>query len=199
MNKVKRSDLLDYVTYTEQREDIRRQMLDIKASRRIHVGPYLTFLFENRDTIRYQIQEMMRLEQMVKESEIKHEMETYNQILGEAGELGCTLLIEIADADLRAKKLVEWLPVMDRLYLKLEDGRRIPATYDPKQIGEGKLSSVQYLKFNTGGAVPVAIGADWQELTVETPLTGKQRQALARDLAGGAREAEAALLEEAAF
>src|SRR5262245_3415147 len=97
MRKVKRSDVLDYKTYNDGREAFRARILDEKAKRRVHVGEHLTFLFESTDTILYQVQEMMRLEQTVRESEIQHEIDTYNQLLGDAGELGCTLLIEIDD------------------------------------------------------------------------------------------------------
>ena len=107
MRKVKRSDVLDYKTYNDGRDTFRARILDEKAKRRIHVGEHLTFLFESTDTILYQVQEMMRLEQTVRESEIEHEIDTYNQLLGGPGELGCTLLIEIDDPKARTEKLRE--------------------------------------------------------------------------------------------
>ena len=97
-----------------------------KGERRVHVGRYLTFLFENRDTIRYQVQEMMRAERMVREADIPHEIETYNELLGAGGDLGCTLLIEIDDPAERAEKLGRWLGLPQRLYAKLEDGTKRP-------------------------------------------------------------------------
>jgi hypothetical protein len=100
-----RSEILDYVTWSEQREQAMPKVLAIKQRRRIHLGKYLTFLFENADTVRYQIQEMVRVEKMVKEAEIQHEIATYNELLGGAGELGCTLLIEIDDKSVRDMKL----------------------------------------------------------------------------------------------
>src|SRR5688572_31211569 len=122
MRKVKRSDVLDYKTYNDRRDEYRKRILEEKAKRRIHVGPHLTFLFESTDTILYQVQEMMRLEQTVRESEIAHELDTYNQLLGGDGELGCTLLIEIDDAADRARKLAAWLGLPGHLYIKLDDG-----------------------------------------------------------------------------
>src|SRR5690606_24919438 len=83
--KVERSELLDYVTYEEQRAEIRPRMLETKRPRRITVGPYLTFLFENHDTVWYQVQEMMRSERIVKEADIRHELDTYNELLGDEG------------------------------------------------------------------------------------------------------------------
>ena len=105
MNHVPRSDIVDYVTYEEQRDEYRAKVLAIKRPRRIHVGQHLTFLFENAATIRYQVQEMMRTERIVKEADIVHELHTYNELLGGEGELGCTLLIEIDDEEDRSIKL----------------------------------------------------------------------------------------------
>jgi hypothetical protein len=182
VKKVERSQLLDYQTYDEQRDTIRRDIMEIKRPRRIHVGDALTFLFENSDTIRYQIQEMMRAERIVKEEAIRHEMETYNGLLGDDGELGCALLIEIDDPGERRQKLSRWLDLPQHIYAKLEDGSRVTPRYDPSQVGEDRLSAVQYLIFDTGGKVPVALGCDLEDLKVETELTAEQRQALASDL-----------------
>lgn len=182
MSYLKRSDIVDYQTYGDMRESFREQVLRAKDLRRIHVGPYLTFLFENKLTIRYQVQEMMRLEKMVRESDIEHEIKTYNGLLGAPGELGCTLLIEIENIDERDQKLKKWLPLPKHLYLKLANSQKIYASYDEKQIGDDRLSSVQYLKFNTHGAVPVAIGCDFSEVNQETILSDLQKEALTEDL-----------------
>ncbi len=182
MSYINRKDIVDYQTYQDMRESFREQVLRAKELRRIHVGPYLTFLFENKLTIRYQIQEMMRLEKMVRESDIEHEIKTYNGLLGAPGELGCTLLIEIEDIELRDKKLKQWLEVPKHLYVKLTNGQKIYATFDEKQIGDDRLSSVQYLKFNTQGAVPIAVGCDHSDIKSETFLKDAQRTALTEDL-----------------
>lgn len=184
MKPVGREEIVDYQTYEEQREALRAQVLAAKAVRRVHVGRHLTFLFENRLTVRYQIQEMMRVERIVKEADIRHEIETYNELLGGPGELGCTLLVEIADADSRDARLRAWRELPGHLFARLEDGTRVPATFDPRQVGAERLSSVQYLRFPTGGRVPVAVGTDYPdpELAGETTLSPEQRQALAEDL-----------------
>jgi Protein of unknown function (DUF3501) len=184
MRAVHREEIVDYQTYEETRDQFRRRVMEAKEPRRIHVGDYLTFLFENRETIRYQIQEMMRAERIVKEAEIRHEIETYNELLGSEGELGATLMIEIDDPAVRATKLVAWRDLPKHLYVLLENGERVPMSYDPRQVGDERLSSVQYVKFSTGGATPTAIGCDHPdpELRHETMLTEAQRQALATDL-----------------
>src|SRR5437016_14577836 len=102
---VKRNEIVDYATYEDTRDGFRAEVMKAKAVRRIHLGDYLTLLFENRLTIRYQIQEMIRAERMVRESDILHEIETYNEVMGNGGELGCQLLIEIRRRAHRHRKL----------------------------------------------------------------------------------------------
>jgi len=182
MRRVTRQEILDYVTYEDQREKFREEILKIKELRRIDVAGVLSFLFENTDTIRYQIQEMIRVERIVKETDIQHEINTYNELLGNSGELGCTLLIEIDDPNERAEKLSQWLDLPKHLYLSLEDKSKIRASFDERQIGDSRLSSVQYLKFKTGNKMPVAIGSDLPLFKAETVLTADQKKALSVDL-----------------
>lgn len=184
MKPVERSEIVDYQTYADLREEIQRQVMREKADRRVHVGRYLTFLFETHATIRYQIQEMMRAEQIVRDKDILHEIETYNELLGGAGELGCTLLIEIDDEEERADKLGRWLDLPGHLYARLQDGTKIRPEYDRRQVGETRLSAVQYLKFPVGKRAPVAIGCDHPDAEVggETVLADPQHSALQGDL-----------------
>ena len=93
MRKVERTELLGLEAYELRREAIRAEVLEVKRRRRVHVGGVLTFLFENADTVRYQVQEMARVERLFREEELRHELDTYNELLGGPGELGCTLLI----------------------------------------------------------------------------------------------------------
>jgi hypothetical protein len=181
MRRVMRSEIVDYVTYGERREEFRKQVLAEKDARRVHVE-VLTFLFENTTTIRYQIQEMMRVERIVKEADIQHEIDTYNELLGAPGALGCTMLIEIDDAAERALKLVQYLTVPSRVYVRFEDGTKIYAKVDDRQNDGGRASAVQYLQFEVGGKAPVAVGVDHPALTGETLLTPVQKAALEEDL-----------------
>lgn len=182
MRAVAREEIIDYVTYQEGRDAFRERIFAVKAPRRVHVGPYLTFLFENRDTVRYQVQEMLLAERIVKDAEIRHEIETYNELIGGEGGLGATLLIEIESPAERAEKLARWLELPKTIYARLEDGSRARPAFDPRQISDGRLSSVHYLKFDLGGRVPVAIGCELTEIAAETALSPEQRAALAADL-----------------
>ena len=182
MKRVTRQEVMDFVTYEDQREKFREKIMMIKELRRIDVAGVLSFLFENTDTVHYQIQEMIRVERIVKEIDIQHEINTYNELLGRSGELGCTLLIEIDNSQEREEKLTQWLDLPNHLYLRLEDESKIRASFDERQIGDSRLSSVQYIKFNTGGKTPVAIGSDLPQFNAETVLTADQKKALAEDL-----------------
>lgn len=183
MRKVDRSEIVDYQTYDDTRAAIRQGILEIKRPRRIHVGPYLTFLFENAQTLRYQIQEIMRVERIVREAEIQREVETYNDLLGGPGELACCLLVEIDDRDDREKKLRAWKDLPDRIYIRTDAGLVRPL-YDLTQVESDRISAVQYLKWPLGGQAPLAVGCDHPELTAETLLDAEQRAALLADMRG---------------
>lgn len=186
MKKVRREELMDLAAYERSRAEIRDAVLEAKRRRRVHVGDALTFLFENAATVRYQIQEVMRAERITREADVLHELETYNELLGGKGELGCTLLIELPDPAERDRKLREWLELPRSLYVKLEDGTRVRPRFDARQVGTDRLSSVQYLEFDVRGQTPVAVGSDLPQLQEETALDAEQRAALAADLASDA-------------
>lgn len=182
MKRVERSELLDYVTYVERRDQIRDSALRAKSVRRILVGEHFTFLFENRETVRYQIQEMMRIEQIVREDDIRHELDTYNELIHPKGAIGCTLLVGIDDERERDVKLRAWMGLNEHIYAKLPDGTKVQPGWDPRQVGETRLSSVQYLSFVLGDVAPVAIGIDMPGVELETELSAAQRDALGQDL-----------------
>jgi hypothetical protein len=182
MRPVRRDEILDLAAYERSRAEIRAAVMEAKRRRRVHVAGVLTFLFENTATMRYQVQEMVRAERMTREEDILHELDTYNELLGGKGELGCSLLIEIPDPGERDRNLREWLDLPPHLYVKLEDGTQAWARFDPRQVGTDRLSSVQYLKFDVGGRAPVAVGSALPALVAETALDPEQRAALAADL-----------------
>ena len=147
------------------------------------LGKHLLFLFENHDSVWYQIQEMIRVERIVRESSIQEEIAVFNELLGASGELGIVLLIAVEESE-RPQKLNSWLNLLPTLYLLIEGGERIRAQWDEKQVGEDRISSVQYLKFDVRGHTPIAIGSDHNDpaLNGEQPLSEDQMLALSRDL-----------------
>ena len=179
---VRQEEILDWQTYTDDRDTTRAMVMRLKKSRRIHLGENLTFLFENHDTIWYQIQEIMRAERIVRESGIREELDVYNSMLGGPGQLGCALLIEIEDEAKRRPLLEAWLGLQECLYAELADGTRIYAEFDPPQVGQDRLSAVQYLVFTLPEG-PVRLGSDFATLELTVNLDDAQRAALAADLA----------------
>ncbi len=93
------SDILNIADYEKQRPEYRKRIIDAKRHRRVQVGPYMTFVFENRATVLFQIQEMVRTERLVHDKDIQHEIDTYNRLLPSPNELSATLLIDITEAE----------------------------------------------------------------------------------------------------
>lgn len=187
MHPVSREEILDFMTYTDRRDALRPEILEAKRLRRISIGPHLMILLENHQTVWYQIQEMMRVERIVREKDILHEIQTYNELIGQDGGLGACLLIGINDPEERAEKLTAWMGLLPTLYLELADGTKVAPTWDARQVGDDRLSSVQYLKFPLGGQVPVAAGCDFDDPAVRfrVTLSAETKAALASDLAEG--------------
>lgn len=190
MAKLKKTDILTISDYNKIRTEFRERAIKIKNERRVHLGPYLTFLFENKDTMHYQVQEMLRAEQISKDEAVEHEVSTYNELVPEPYELTATLLVEFTDATVRAVKLRELAGLENHISLVIGDDNKVPAEFDERQLSEDKLSSVQYIKFKVGesltkaifGGSQIAIKADHGACSYEEMLSQEQRAALVTDL-----------------
>jgi hypothetical protein len=182
VRKVARADIASLDEYEVKRPAYRAEIMDIKQKRRIHIGSHLTFLFENTDTMTYQVHEMMRAERLTAEADILHELKTYNELLPPKGDLSCTLLIEIEDAISRDITLRNWKDLCEHIYARLDDGRKVHVSYDQRQVGDDRLSSVQYLQIKCAGVPISALGVDKPGLEIETPLSDEQKRALSDDL-----------------
>jgi hypothetical protein len=147
MQPVSVSEIKNIADYELARETLRPRILELKERRRIRLGDHLTFLFENRDTVLYQIQEMMRIERIVRPADIAHEVETYNELVPGKGELCASLLIEYETPELRAVKLRELLGLEKHIWLEVADAGRVAAIFDQRQIATDRISAVQYLRF----------------------------------------------------
>jgi hypothetical protein len=152
MQKVDTSEIKNIADYELEREQWRPQVLAIKERRRIRLGDHITFLFENRETVRYQIQEMMRIERIVRPHDIAHEVETYNELIPAKGELCASMLIEYETPEERSVKLRELLGLERHLWLEVSGAGRTPAIFDARQIATDRISSVQYIKFQLTAA-----------------------------------------------
>jgi hypothetical protein len=128
--KLTLDDIADLRAYEREREEFRARIIDLKRRRRVGVGPFVTFVFENRDTIRFQIQEMARVEKLLTDEAIQNELDTYNPLIPEPGQVSATMFIELTnDADLR-----RWLPklvgIETTVELRLAAGSVVACTVD---------------------------------------------------------------------
>ncbi len=125
---------------------------------------------------------MLRIEGRSKPEDVLHELETYNELLPRPGQLACTFLIEIASESERAEKLRAWVGLQEHVFVELDNGERARTEFDPRQVGDGRLSSVQYLRFHCGENVPKALVCDFPGLESRVELSAEQAAALSADL-----------------
>ncbi len=149
MRKIERSDVLDLVEYEKARPDFQRQAIAAKTVRRVAVGPLITCFFENRLTMQYQLQEMLRVERVVREDAIADELATWNSLIPGADELSLTLMVEITDMSKAREKLEELKDLEPTVSLRI-GARTIPARFEEGQSDENRISAVQYLHFVLG-------------------------------------------------
>jgi hypothetical protein len=196
MTKLTLDDISDLRAYERERDDFRREVIALKRRRRVPLGEFVTLLFENRQTVRFQIQEMARAEKLITDEAIETELRIYNPLIPGAGQLCATLFIELTSKD----ALMEWLPklvgIEGAVALRLADGELVRAVVDEdhgKQLTRDEITaSVHYVRWDltpdqverfTAG--PVTLVADHPEYTVETPLAADTVAELTADLRGG--------------
>jgi hypothetical protein len=149
MRKVELAEVKNIYEYEKIRDDFRKYIIELKKRRRISVGDRVTLVFENHDTVLFQIQEMMRAERMVDDDEIKFEVETYNQLIPEKDELSATLFIEVDDPKLLRPVLDSFIG-LDRgkhVYLQIGDKHKIYAQFEEGHSKEDRISAVHFIKF----------------------------------------------------
>jgi hypothetical protein len=152
MKKVQRNELLDIGAYEEIRERFRAVVIEEKKSRRFALCDELSVVFENRETVLLQVQEMLRTERITKESGIRHELDTYNELIPGADELSATLFVEIADRDTRDRRLIE-LAGLEATFAIEVDGQVVAARNETRGVLPDRTTAVHYLKFPLGPAV----------------------------------------------
>ena len=193
MRKLTVDDIVDLRAYERERAEFRASIIELKKARRIALGELMTVVFENTDTMRFQIQEMARAEKMLRDEQIAHEVETYNELLPDAGQVAATLFVEITDPD----RLREWLPKLVGLqdHVAIEAGGvASPAS----EIDEERLTredeittTVHYLRFTftpeqhaAFADGPVVLRIDHPAYQAAVELGPETRASLATDLAG---------------
>jgi hypothetical protein len=190
MSPVQRSEILPLGEYEQIRPHFRARIVAAKKPRRVTLGARMSAVFENRDSVLLQIQEMLRTERITAEQGILHEIETYNDLLPGPGQLSLTAFVEIADKVERDRVLVE-LAGLERAIALEVDGTRFAAKGDPREVLEGRTTAVHYLKIGLsdeamaairGETAAVAVVVDHPRYQARGELTREGVRSLAGDL-----------------
>jgi hypothetical protein len=192
MKTITREDVIPYKDYERQREEFRSRIIALKQRRRISVGPMITIVFENRDTLRFQIQEMIRVERIFDPAKVQEELDVYNALLPAQAELSATLLIEVTDQE----KTKEWLD----LFMGLDHGEKIAiragaetvfGEFEGGHSHESKISAVHFVRFRPSASmtasfadlhVPVSLTVHHHSYHAEAPVPGSMREEWLSDL-----------------
>lgn len=190
MRKVRLEDVVGQKRYAEIRDQFRQRIIELKRDRRIGIGDRVTLVFENFDTVLFQTQEMLHAERITDIDKIREEVEVYNELLPEEGQLAATMLIEITDQATVAEDLKKLIGIDEAVYLRVGD-EEFRGLFEPGRSTEEKLSAVQYVRFQlspeavrcfTAPETRVSLRIDHPGYRAETVLTPAQRASLGADL-----------------
>jgi Protein of unknown function (DUF3501) len=186
-------DIIPFEQYEILRPLLRPLFIAEKDRRRLAVTDHMTLLFENVQTVWYQVEEMLRTERITAETAIRHEVDTYNELLPRPGELTATMLIEYSDPPPQREAALRELLGLERHIWICLDQRRESARFDERQITVERLSAVQFVRFPLGGldstefltmakAGKLAIEVDHPKMQGRVTITGALAQTLSQDL-----------------
>jgi hypothetical protein len=193
MPRIARDSLLSLEAYAKQRNDFRAKVIAHKKHRTVHLGDHVTLIFEDELTIRYQIQEMLRIERTFEESGIQDELDVYNPLIPDGGNFKATMMIEYPDVAERARMLAVLKGIEDRVWLQAEGCKRVYAIADedlPRENDE-KTAAVHFLRFELDDesrkslkyGVSLAIGVDHPVYShSQEPVGADVRASLVGDL-----------------
>ena len=155
MDKLTRRDLYSLEQYAENRADIRARVMAHKKDRKVHIGPNATLYFEDRQTIQYQIQEMLRVERIFEAGGIEEELAAYNPLIPDGSNWKATFMIEEADVDRRRALLAGLIGIEDRVWVRVDGHDPVYAIADEDLDREtaDKTSSVHFLRFELTAAM----------------------------------------------
>jgi hypothetical protein len=192
LNELSREDLLSLEQYAEQRNDFRARVMEHKKYRRVAVGPNLTLYFEDRLTIQYQIQEMLRIERIFEADAIQEELDTYNPLISSGSSLRCTAMLEFKDVNLRRQRLAELVGLEHKVWARVSGWEKTYAISNEdleRSTGE-KTSAVHFMRFEfsdemknalrTGAAL--SFGCDHENYLEQVEVSAETREALIADL-----------------
>ncbi len=190
--QITRNDLMSLEQYAEKRGEFRQQVLDHKKYRQVALGPNATLYFEDRLTLLYQIQEMLRIEKVFEADGIEEELETYNPLIPDGRNFKATFMIEYPDSQVRAAQLEKMVGIEDLVWMQVGDNDKVwtIADEDLERSTETKTSAVHFLRFDISDDMAQALknGADWRMgvqhpvYTYELAIEDDTRASLLNDL-----------------
>jgi hypothetical protein len=191
MKPVDPAEILDLAAYERIRPAFLQRMIEHKRPRRVGVGDLLTFIFEDRDTVIFQIQELTRAERSVDPAQIATECRIFNELVPGPSELSATLMIEITEPGRIRAELDRLVGIDEHVFMDV-GGSAVQAHFDPKQREEDRISAVQYVKFRLGPelaarfadpAVPVQLRVEHPGYRASARIEGEARASLIADVA----------------
>lgn len=187
-----RSDLMGLEQYAEQRDEFRRKVIAHKKHRRVGIGPHLFLYFEDRLTIQYQIQEMLRIEKIFEAEGIQEELDTYNPLIPDGSNLKATAMLEYQDVAERKQQLALLRGVEDLVWLQVDGFDRVYAisNEDLERSNEEKTSAVHFMRFELAPGMKTAlrdgatltVGSSHESYIYKNTLPDDNRLALLEDL-----------------
>ncbi|MEM7002487.1 MAG: DUF3501 family protein [Pseudomonadota bacterium] len=190
--KLSRNDLWSLEEYSERRADFRTEIIAHKKNRQVHLGPHATLYFEDHLTMKYQIQEILRVEKIFTGPEIEEELEAYNPLIPDGSNWKATFMLEYPDAEERREALTRMAGIEHKVWAQVGDGERLYAiaNEDLDRSTDDKTAAVHFLRFEldavTVAAVkqgsPLSMGIDHTELPYAVELPHANTASLANDL-----------------
>jgi len=189
---IQRESLLSLEAYAKQRAQFRAKVMAHKKLRTIHVGPHVTLQFEDELLIRYQIQEMLRIERIFEEEGIQGELDAYNPLLPDGGNWKATMFIEYPDVEERKRMLARLKGIEENTWVQAEGGERVYAVADEdlERENEEKTAAVHFVRFELPAAMrerlrrgaPLTIGVEHPAYRAAVEVAPEQRASLLDDL-----------------
>lgn len=193
MEKLTRADLFTLEAYAEARDGFRARVISHKQARRVPLGTNINLLFEDRLTVQYQVQEMLRIERIFEAGAIQDELDAYNPLVPDGANLKATMLIEFPDPEERKRELARLGGIEHRVYAQVQGQGRVPAIADEdlERSEAGKSAAVHFLRFEFAPAAIMALragaalafGIDDARLPLELAVPEATRLALLADFA----------------
>ena len=192
MSKIERGSLLSLEAYARERNAFRARVIEHKKVRTVALGDHITLIFEDELTVRYQVQEMLRIERIFEEAGIQEELEAYNPLVPDGSNLKATMMIEYPDIAERKRALSQLKGIEDRVWVQVGEGARTYAIADEDLERENleKTSAVHFLRFEfdaaartaLAGGAGLTVGVDHPQYQARMALAPAVRAALAADL-----------------